>query len=44
VPAGKASSALLPGGPGIMSAGITTGARGASLDVGKAVGGVTPAP
>ena len=34
MPAGEASSALLPGGPGIMSAGITTGMRGASLEVG----------
>ena len=34
----------LPGGPGIMSAGITTGMRGASLEVGRSVGGVTPAP
>ena len=44
VPAGGASSAPLPGGPGIMSAGIMTGVRGASLDVGRIVGGVTPAP
>jgi len=44
VPAGKASSALLPGGPGIMPAGTMTGVRGASLEVGLAVGGVTPAP
>jgi hypothetical protein len=34
VPAGKASSALLPGGPGIMPAGTMTGVRGASLEVG----------
>jgi len=34
VPAGKASSALLPGGLGIMPAGITTGVRGASLELG----------
>ncbi len=34
----------LPGGPGIMPAGIMTGVRGASLEVGLAVGGVTPAP
>jgi hypothetical protein len=34
VPAGAASSALHSGGPGIMPAGITTGARGASLQVG----------
>jgi hypothetical protein len=31
VPAGGSSSLLLPGGPGIDPAGITTGARGASL-------------
>jgi hypothetical protein len=31
VPAGAASSAALPGGPGIDPAGITTGVRGASL-------------
>jgi len=31
VPAGQASSAWLPGGPGIMSAGTMTGVRGASL-------------
>ncbi len=35
MPAGEASSALLPGGPGIMPAGITTGVRGASLEVGR---------
>ena len=32
VPAGGGSSPPLPGGLGIMSAGTTTGARGASLD------------
>ncbi len=32
VPAGRGSSPPLPGGLGIMSAGTTTGARGASLD------------
>jgi len=31
VPAGGGSSLPLPGGPGIGPAGITTGARGASL-------------
>jgi len=31
VPAGGSSSLPLPGGPGIDPAGITTGARGASL-------------
>ena len=35
MPAGKASSALLPGGPGIMPAGTMTGVRGASLEVGR---------
>src|SRR5579863_8831481 len=39
---GRACSSF-SGGPGIMSAGIMTGARGAPLDVGEAVGGVTPA-
>jgi hypothetical protein len=34
VPAGQASSAWLPGGPGIMPAGTMTGVRGASLEVG----------
>ena len=39
VPAGEASSALLPGGPGIMPTGTMTGARGASLEVGAKAGG-----
>ncbi len=34
MPAGAASSAAHSGGPGIMPAGITTGVRGASLEVG----------
>src|SRR5580692_10037031 len=42
VPAGGGSSLLLPGGPGIDPAGITTGARGASLKRGAKVR-VTPA-
>jgi hypothetical protein len=47
VPAGKASSALLPGGPGIMPAGITTGVRGASLELGgetfpRSLAGIAP--
>jgi hypothetical protein len=42
VPAGGGSSLPLPGGPGIDPAGITTGARGASLKRG-AKERVTPA-
>ena len=42
VPAGGGSSLPLPGGPGIDPAGITTGARGASLKRGAKVR-LTPA-
>ena len=36
VPAGEASSASLPGGPGIMPADTMIGVRGAPLEVGEA--------
>ena len=43
MPAGAASSAVLSGGSGIMPAGIRTGMRGASLELGSALAAMSAA-